>query len=424
MEKIYEENQQSQKQKKISFSIVLSFAVALFAVVSLIAVGFNQISYAAPITTETVTLHRGKFGSNIAWINAKNASGNFMVPLLFADSDDATTATQPLFCIEQGVDTVETSYNSEGEIIDDLGLVYILNRSSVLGGSGIVTGDIKYPATHSQAGTSLSAEDRKYVEMYATQIAVWMYLKDVYSATSADPKEVARHGKLEVPQTTGGVQNSYTPLDIITSTVNLELNKTGTTDTVIYSGNIYETYVKNVVTQAKSGVSYKTVRASLASENISKVDNDTYETDKITVVAEPSSDLVNYSVDLTGIDGAYIVDKDGNKKSGLDTFAPGDYFKVRVPINKVTSTTNKVDIVIVGEFNNYLSGEYFVATGSQSVVGVTREHFRVANKTSINFLVAPDTGMSTAQTIYFIGLIVLLCGVGIIYANAKPVEEK
>ena len=39
-------------------------------------------------------------------------------------------------------------------------------------------------------------------------------------------------------------------------------------------------------------------------------------------------------------------------------------------------------------------------------------------------MVSPDTGMTTAQTIYFIGLIVLLCGVGIIYANAKPVEEK
>ena len=32
--------------------------------------------------------------------------------------------------------------------------------------------------------------------------------------------------------------------------------------------------------------------------------------------------------------------------------------------------------------------------------------------------------MNTAQTIYFIGLIVLLCGVGIVYANVKPVEAK
>ena len=313
----------------------------------MIAVGFNQISYAAPITTETVTLHHGKFGSTPAFINARNNTGSFMVPMMFADSDDATTATQPLFCIEQGADFTETSYNSEGEILDDLGLVWILNKSAVLGGTGIVTGNLTYPATSPNAGQPLSAADKKYVEMYATQIAIWMYLKDTYSATSADPKEVARHGKLEVPQTTGGVQNNYTPLDIITSTVNLTLNNS--TGDLIYSGNIYSQYIQNVVTQAKSGVSYKTVRAVLASENISK-NEDTYQTDKITVVAEPQSDLVNYSVDLSGIEGAYIVDKDGNKKTGLDTFAPTDYFYVRVPINKVTSQANSVDIAIVGEW--------------------------------------------------------------------------
>ena len=35
-----------------------------------------------------------------------------------------------------------------------------------------------------------------------------------------------------------------------------------------------------------------------------------------------------------------------------------------------------------------------------------------------------DTGMSVAQIVYFIGLIVLLTGVGIIYVNAKPAEIK
>ena len=32
----------------------------------------------------------------------------------------------------------------------------------------------------------------------------------------------------------------------------------------------------------------------------------------------------------------------------------------------------------------------------------------------------PDTGMGVAQAIYFMGLILLLSGVGIVYANAKP----
>lgn len=413
MEKIYEENSQSQKPKKINLSIVLSFVVAAFAIVSLIVVGFNQISYAAPIASETVTLHIGKFGDQLAFVNARTDSGNVMVPLYFADGEDATTATQPLFCIEHGVDASSTSYNTQGEILDDLGLVYILNKSASYGGSGIVPNNLTYP----DGGGTLSAADYKYLEMYATQIAVWMYMKDTYSATSSDPTEVRRHGKLEVAEADGDI-----PLNIITGFVNLYL--TNTAGTRIYSGAIYDTYIKSVVEEAKSGKAYKTVNAVLASESISTVGDDTYQTDKITVSANPASDLVNYSVDLYGIDGAYIVDKDGNKKTGLDTFAPSDFFYVRVPKNKVTKDSSSVTLSIVAEFQNYLGGEYFVATGSQSVIGVTSEHFRIANETKINFLVAPDTGMTTAQTIYFIGLIVLLCGVGIIYANAKPVEEK
>ena len=46
------------------------------------------------------------------------------------------------------------------------------------------------------------------------------------------------------------------------------------------------------------------------------------------------------------------------------------------------------------------------------------------DQAGVELVFAPDTGMNTTQTIYFIGLIVLLCGVGIVYANAKPVQVK
>ena len=60
----------------------------------------------------------------------------------------------------------------------------------------------------------------------------------------------------------------------------------------------------------------------------------------------------------------------------------------------------------------------------QKVVTVTGSVIDVPSSTSVQVVGAPDTGMSTAQTIFFIGLIVLLCGVGIVYANAKPVQDK
>ena len=55
MEKIYMGDNNNSPQKQLSskyhVSIVLSFIVAIFAIVSLIAVGFNQVSYAAPDDT-------------------------------------------------------------------------------------------------------------------------------------------------------------------------------------------------------------------------------------------------------------------------------------------------------------------------------------------------------------------------------------
>ena len=414
MEKIYEENN-DKKPKKLSLSIVLSFAVALFAIVSLIAVGFNQISYAVP--NDKLTVIPGLYpdpsdpdGKIPAGINGRGDSGALYVPMLFSDSSDASTATKPVFCIEHGIDysTDADNYQSDGEVFDDLGLVYILNQSKVLGGTGIVEADKKYPG----ATETLSADDYKAVETYVTQVAIWMYMHEHYPAGDS------RHGKLE-ENTSDGV-----PMTIIKNNITLKSTRDGNTR-AIYSGNLYNEYVKTLVEKAGNASNYKTVKAALKSSNITlNEDKTVYQTDRIDVIANPSSDLVNYSVDLEGIDGAYVVDKNGNRKSSLDTFAPSDYFYIRVPVNKVTNDKSTVTITIVGEFQNYIGGEYFLSSGNaQSMVSVTSENFRIYNSSYINFMAAPDTGMTTAQTIYFIGLIVLLCGVGIIYANAKPVEE-
>jgi len=406
MEKIYEENGYQKKPQKLNFSIVLSFVVALFAIVSLIAVGFNQISYAVPAETETV--HYGMFGSTPAAIRGIAADDSVLyVPMMFLDSDNPDTATRPTFCIQQGIDASneEDAYSSEGEIIDDLGLVYILNKSAVMGGEGIIPKTRTYPNTETQ----LSDEDYKYLETYATQVAIWMYLysNPAYNGT-------AYHGKLEE----GDLVNN-----VIHQSVNVYSTKNGSVS--LYSGNIYNAYIASVVNEASSATNYKTATASLASKNISVVnDSDTYQTDKISVVATPADDLVNYTVDLYGLDGAYIVDANGKEVDAYHEFGPSDYFYIRVPINKVTKDASKVTLSISAQFKNYQGGEYFVASGAQSVIAVTHENFRTYNWSEINFMVSPDTGMTTAQTIYFIGLIVLLCGVGIIYANAKPVEEK
>ena len=70
------------------------------------------------------------------------------------------------------------------------------------------------------------------------------------------------------------------------------------------------------------------------------------------------------------------------------------------------------------------SGTYYVSDERQKVVTVTGATKDVSSGTEVEFIGTPNTGMNAAQTIYFIGLIILLCGVGIVYANARPVKSK
>ena len=81
---------------------------------------------------------------------------------------------------------------------------------------------------------------------------------------------------------------------------------------------------------------------------------------------------------------------------------------------------------VIGSFTTY-EGNYYVAAGAQTIssVDTVTNNKDVGSEFTIDYTPdIPDTGISAAQTVYFIGLIVLLSGVGIIYANVKPTEQK
>ena len=72
--------------------------------------------------------------------------------------------------------------------------------------------------------------------------------------------------------------------------------------------------------------------------------------------------------------------------------------------------------------NEYTTTTLCNSSACQKVVTVTDSPLVATQR--LEAVVVDDYGISTAQTIYFIGLIVLLCGIGIIYANSKPVENQ
>ena len=133
---------------------------------------------------------------------------------------------------------------------------------------------------------------------------------------------------------------------------------------------------------------------------------------------------MTYDVTIKGVEGAYLVDAAGNKISATGLTADKEFW-VRIPADKVGTATVSVTVEATGHFNTLTGHFYEASTGNyQRVVTVTGTTLDVSDGGTFEIIPTPDTGMNVAQTIYFIGLIVLLCGVGIVYANAKPVEIK
>ena len=427
MEKIYmgdnngDKNSQQQVGSKYHASIVLSFLVAIFAIVALIAVGFNQVSYAAPDDTvgAAATITPVQYGIKVGnstkplWVRSLNANGqSFNYEIMYEDKGSFASATEGqiiddinniniLFCYDNHNDPAgyKSAY-TEQRVIEDAGISYILNRSGITG-NGVTMGISGLPS---------GSENYRYLEAYATQIALWVYLN--------------KNG------TEGGVENPtpapISSFDFVTAPSKYDLyapNETSYPKT-IKDGSMYGN-ISNVVTEANiaktSGSSPIVLKVKIADpDHVSKVEGTNYfQSSEITVSA---ADLVKFSLEISGVDGAFVVDENGEEIKNLNELPASTKFFVRFPEDKVKE---RADILIkaTGEVGNVAVPHlYKLDDDHQQIIKIERGNGPAAGSNVLSVVPSPDTGASTSQTIYFIGLIVLLCGVGIIYANSKAVK--
>lgn len=415
MQDSQEEKQGKQKKKNqrkglyanVDFSVALSFIVAAFALFSIASFGIinnqnDSISYAAP-TSDSFRLVIPDYSSeNISGITGYTEDGTrgFNVPMYYADS---VSEANRVFCTEIHVPWDDGVTYNKGNLASDPGLVYIL-KNSYANGKKI---------------TTYSGDYATQVEVWATQAAIWLYLADKNPSDSkyqffADNEEM--DGTVMM-QTKAGLLN----------TVKFKIRGGGTE----HSGNEINltgvpAKVNELVTRAKtaSGSATEGKITLNASEDLSKTaDGEYYQTGLISVVGTPADAMTSYTIkSVTGIEGAKIVDENGNDLA-LENIPAGKKFYARVPVKKVTEENKTLRIDVVGNFKA-ASGVYYVSTGYQTVIALKDEVTTDEKGIEFEIVGAPDTGMNAAQTIYFIGLIVLLCGVGIVYANTKPVESK
>lgn len=416
------ENNSSNKNKisKLHVSIVMSFVVAVFAMVALVVVGFNRVSYAAPAST-TSSFKLAKFGKKNASSNANpvepvyvtsfNGSSScnagvkgYAYEIMYIDkgSYDSATVGQyvdnvsditPVFCVGKRSDTAgfESTYN-KNSVINNNGIAYILSKSNI------------YNSSSSIIPTGTGGSNYKFLEVYATQAALWIYLNDPMLVSNSTVIS-------DIKSATGYALDDRANDDTCSS------------NTVIYEGNLY-TYISKVVTEARaaaaSGVT-KSISVSL-DPTVSEVEGkDLVQTSEIKVVANPGNDLKYYSMSIEGIEGAYVVDKDGKKVDNLTNLSPTSKYYIRFEKNKVTSEKKSLKVTVNGTFKDFVPYLY-KSSGKQDLAYYDIADKVVSDSTTIDVVGSPDTGISTSQTIYFIGLIVLLCGVGIIYANSKPLK--
>lgn len=413
MEKIYMEDssrKSSKSRSQLNLSVVLSFVVAFFAIFSLMACGISQVSYAAPQTNPPsgdFTFYEADY--SIKGSDSNNSEDHLIVIPYFSDA----ALLNPIFCIEhhnQHIDDGQTVYTRDKKITDN-GLVYILEHSYVNGKKIFYT-----------SNNDLTTE-QQYVETWATQAAIWYYLYLTNASTShneTDPNYLSESqvnglihadkivvGTNEISANGLGAKVKNFVDDVIAnhrnaSEHNFELHK----DSEELDDNQKPKYTKT-----NDGKYYQSKAYSMTSDD----------------------NPVSYTVSLSGdVEGAFICDSQGNPITG--TLNPSDTFYVRMPVESVSENEEKhVNIQVTAEFNLFAGYEFkgstttnpnVLAADHQRIVSLVNEKVTTDRNDALVIIGAPDTSMSTAQTIYFIGLVVLLCGIGIVYANAKPAQSK
>ena len=406
MEKIYMEESKEKKQKKsvIDFSVVLSFVIAIFSMFSLAVFGIvnnqgSNISYAVPVTDQTLTFYKGTQSDESSQLFVTAYKGDdrtvfFAVPMYYSQAGNIN----PIFCIEHNNENVATGTTyTKSTVISDYGLLYLLNNSFV------------------NEKNIVSGTTNKYIEGWITQVAIWMYLYD---------QEKAANGSVN---STSPNYISDADINAIKQVTKIEVGYDAMSNTYDrdFGESIYTKYIQPLLTAAKNASNIKKLSVTKGSENISKTsDGKFYQSPLVTVTGNPSGDFQKYDVSLSGIEGAFLVDESGNSLTATN-ITPGKKFYVRVPAEKVTTTIQKIQIGVTGYFNSLTGHTYTSANANhQKIVSVTGTTKLESDGTDVEFVGSPDTGMNMTQTIYFIGLVVLLCGVGIVYANTKAVSVK
>ena len=417
MEKIYMDS--GKEQKKESFlkklfndkgSMTAIIVVAVVGIVSLMVFGFNQISYAAEVetTTNEVTFVSEQVDDEI--IGAAFAPGGTSCPdsNIGFNSFGKKDNSDYVICIDYMTDYIDGKTYKNGDLVNDAGLIYLLNELDRVFAQNNTPADLSY---------------------WLKQTAVWAYLYEPTQEANYIAKDATKAERYKVLyENIGNVYKLYK-------------STSGVDDPPLHevtSGySFWDQYgIKAIYDTARSmkGTAAYNYSLNITRENDRMTmtsDGKYYISSLYSVVSTGAGHVDNYTVDFSDAPaGTVLVDASGemynnyvsSEKNMVLIDSGSKQFKLKIPANKVTDENKSFDIGVSGNLKGTGYVEYH-SEGYQSVIdtGPVSKMASDIEKVEINYTpTVPNTAMGVAETIYFIGLILLLSGVGIVYANAKP----
>lgn len=394
MEKIYMHDNQKQKIRRARKrgSSVTAVLVAVVAVAALIAVGFGQISFAIP--EEGVTL-----GNEFISAEPDVATMIYGENSRFGVNQLLTKDGKPVFCIERDITYKGDLKYVKSERVLDSGLLYLM--SNIYPNKKIMDGDTELPLG---------------VQVWLSQSAVWIYASiNGYENNTEMTADVMEKILLET-------QLYDKDMNVVA--------KIDDDDIAAGHSSLMEKYgiFKLLQDAQKLGTApSNSLNVTKKSEGVSMTsDGKFYQTDYIEVVGTVLSESIGtfngYELKTKNApEGTMIIDKDGNEIKDVTNLAPGTKFAFKIPVEKVTEENKKIEVNVLGSFDSY-AADIYVADTSQTVTSVSKvnNNLSVPLDVDLNYTpTVPDTALDNSATLYIIGLILLLSGLGIFYTSAK-----
>ena len=403
MEKIYMENNQNKKNQstfqqvfKSQLSKKLSAFMVLVSFFSFLLIGVTNVSYAAVTEIPEDTGLGESFTTSAPGTEIISNTG---FPILMYSTSNGI----PIFCLERDINYRGGITMSKKEQITDQGLLYVMAHT--------------FP--HVKFKDSKGTEFPDEVQTWITQATIWQYLYETGAANNAT-------GSGNV----ANIENIKTAVSLSWDDEIVGCRVDGCGAGATSQATFYDTYIAPIVANARQSnvTANGTINISLANQEMSITEDEKYyQTSLVTITNSDPNNFVSGSLKVeiqSAPDGTILIDENGQQIETVNE--KNTKFYVRIPVESVTEENKSVLLHAEGTFRGY-DGYYYKADGAQTVSTVFTTDVKAFDDLDIpiNYTPeVPDTSMSIAQSVYFIGLVVLLCGVGIIYANAKPRQKQ